>query len=116
MAVTTITKQTLAIDGLEATYEAGALSMQYANTGKEYIDIKNGATEAIVTIGDTSNCSQGEDHSETITVTASEARQCGPYPTGEFNDTNGNVQIAINDVSNVTIAVIEVPLAGLGGA
>ena len=118
MAVTTITKQTIALSttGLEATYEAGALSMEFTNTGRDVIHVKNGATDAILSIADSGNCSQGEDHSQTVTCTASEQRHIGPFPTGEYNDTNGKVQFTIDDVANVTIAVVTLPLAGLGGA
>lgn len=115
MAVTTITVQNAVVTGLEATYEAGALSMEFANTGREFIHVKNGATDAILTISDQSNCSQGQDHSQTVTCTATEQRFIGPFPTGEYNDSNDKVQFTIDDVSNVTIAVIQMPLVGLGG-
>lgn len=117
MSVTTITVQTAAVSitGLEATYEAGALTMEFLNSGRQFIHVKNGATDAILTISDAGNCSQGADHSQTVTCTASEERFIGPFPTGEYNDANGKVQFAINDIANVTIAVVTLPLAGLGG-
>lgn len=111
MATTTITPQNIVETGLEATTEAGALAMQFANTGLQFVWVINGATDATLTFDSQTNCERGSDHNVAAVCSANEERIIGPFPTGRWNDASGNVLIAIDDVTNVTIAVLTLPMA-----
>lgn len=111
MAATTITAQTVVEGGLEATLEAGAATMEFVNTGLQYVWCVNGATDAILTFTSQTVCDRGSTHNIATTVTASEERLIGPFPKGRWNDANAKVQFAIDDTTNVTIAVLTLPAA-----
>ncbi len=111
MAATLITAQTILSSGLEATLEAGATTMEFVNTGQEEFWIVNGATAAVVTVTGQTACDRGTIHNKIVTCPANEERKIGPFPKGRWNDANSKVQVAIDDVTNVTVAVLKTPIA-----
>lgn len=108
MATTTITVQEAVNTGLEAVFETATSLMQYAHPGQPHIIVvKNGAVESILTIDSQVNCNQDVDHDKGGTIEADEERHFGNIKAGRFKDANGNVQLAFDDVTNLTIAVIK---------
>jgi hypothetical protein len=110
---TTITVQEAVTTGLEATYEAAALTMEYAHPGvPHFIHVKNGATDCTLTIDSQVNCNQGVDHDTGGLCSANEERIYAPISAARYKDSSGNVQLSFDDVTNVTIAVIKMALHG----
>lgn len=108
----TLTVQTIIQAGLEpaALAAAAAGGDQFANTGREMVEINNASVGDItVTFNSQAPCSQGFDHNEAVVVTAAERRLIGPFPTGRFNDASGFVLITYSGVTTLTIGVYKLP-------
>lgn len=89
---------------------ADAVGDEFANSGRSYLHVKNGAASAVdVTVNSQTKCNQGFDHDVVVNVPAGAERRIGPFPKARFDDANGRVQVAYSAVANVTVAVVEVP-------
>lgn len=107
----TIAKQTVVRTGLDATYAAaGAGGDVFANDGNNMFHVKNGGGgAAVVTItSQLSAVPAGAAKTDVVvSVPAAEERMIGPFPSASFNDGSGQVVVSYDQVTSVTIAVIE---------
>ena len=102
-----ITVQSIALTGLEMTYEAASVSDTFANNGRTFIHAKNAdGSDHTLTINSLVDCNQGEDHNPAVVVTAGEERMVGPFPMSRFNSATGIVTATWEDATSVTIAVL----------
>lgn len=89
---------------------ASANGDQFANTGKEFLYVKNGGAGAITVTFDCPNaCSFGVTnaaHDLVISVNNSVESMIGPFETGRFNDANAMVQVTYSNTSSVTVAAV----------
>lgn len=77
------------------------------NSGNMFLYVRNGGGSPItVTVDSLVNCNQGSDHDDATTVPAGSEEMIGPFPTGRFNDSSGEIGITYSDVTSVTIAAI----------
>ncbi|NSW92320.1 MAG: hypothetical protein HPY74_16910 [Firmicutes bacterium] len=106
----TLNVQQSNLTGLTPSYSAADVQGdEFVNSGKAVLHIKNGGVSQItVTVNSQTKCSFGFDHDVTVDVPAGEERIIGPFPKTRFDDANKKVQISYSDVTNVTIAVLEV--------
>ena len=106
-----LTVQQISRSGLEATYASAAVGLadEFDNDGKTFFHVVNGETECVLTF-DIAKTVDGQAVTDiTVTCTASEERMIGPFPPGVYNDGDGHVNVAYDDVSNVTVAAIRLP-------
>lgn len=95
--------------GKPAFVAASAGGDNFVNSGKAFLIVKNGGTEAVtVTINSQTPCNYGFDHDIQVSVGAADESWIGPFPKARFNDQNANVQITYSGVTSVTVAVVEV--------
>ena len=111
-----LTVQNIVDTGLEATFASAAGGGDhFTNDGKTFLWVKNGATDCNVTVTtqkstvDVSGFGTLSLSNAAITVTATEERLIGPWPTNRWNDSSSFVQVTYDDVSNVTVAAIKLP-------
>ena len=107
----TLNVQRVSLSGLEPSFSnCDSGGDEFVNSGKAFIWIKNNDTSAhTVTIDSQEPCSYGYDHDVSVQVPAGEERLIGPFPKNRFNDSEGKVQISYDGVTNLQIAVIEIP-------
>lgn len=110
MARVALTVQQIVRTGLEATHAAAQTDgNSFNNTGKEFIWIKNGATDSVIDV-DTPRGPDGQAVVDrTITVTATEERLIGPFPPEIYNQRGSLgdvVHFNYDSVANVTVAIV----------
>lgn len=107
-----LTVQQIARAGLEPTFAAAAAGGDtFDNDGRTFFWVKNGdADELTVTIDSIVDCDQGFDHDPDVAIPAGEERLIGPFPTGRFNDSSGEVSATYDDETSVTVAAVKLPL------
>lgn len=111
MATLSVTQ--LALNGSVnyAPLPASANGDQFANTGSEYLWIKNAdASPKTVTIQSVGACNFGlsgnaAGHAISVNAVNGTERIVGPFDPARFSDSNGNVQIVYSAVTNTTVAV-----------
>ena len=83
----------------------------FANSGRVFIHVKNGAGETIaVEINTQTPCNQGvDDDAHVAAILDGEERMIGPFRKDRFNDANGNCNVICTPHTGVLIAAIEVP-------
>jgi len=110
MPATELTVEKSSLEGLDPTHNsANADGNFFQNSGKEILIIKNGDASAhTATIASADDCNQGFTHNVEITVPAGEERVVGPFKQKRFN-TSGQASITYDDVTSVTVAVVQVP-------
>lgn len=120
MPETTIVPETLVITGLVPTYIAanstalGGSKFALVSGNSYFIYIKNVAAggNSICTINSVANCDQGFDHDVAITVADGAEKIIGPFGFNtRFKNASGDIHFDIDEVTNVTVAVVKVPLA-----
>lgn len=106
--MSTLSAQVITLAGTEVALAAAAGSGdQFANTGKEYVDINNGSeAEITVTFAAEHDCDQGFTHNAAVAVAAAERRRIGPFPTGRFGRT---VEVTYSAATTVTVGVVRLP-------
>lgn len=105
MAREELAVQTVSRAGLEATYTAAqADGNKFVNDGMMWATVKNGATDCIVTVLTAVTVDGKAVADDTVTVTANEERDIGPFPPSIYNQPDGMVYFDYNSVANVTIA------------
>lgn len=105
----TLTAQQIVRAGLEATYAAAAAGGdEFVNDGARFVHVKNDDASAKVVTLETQATVDGLAVTDrTVSVPAGEDRFIGPFPTGTYNDADNKLQITYDDVTSVTIAVLE---------
>lgn len=108
--MTTLTVQEPTPSGVVvSTAAAAALGDEFANTGKEILEVTNGSGGALtVTVTAQKACSHGTLHNGGGSVAAGATKRFGPFPRDRFNDINGKVQVTYSGVTSLTVAVIKV--------
>ncbi|MGB2807375.1 MAG: hypothetical protein WBC22_06530 [Sedimentisphaerales bacterium] len=111
MAVLTVS--TIDYDGLdvESLYVAAAADQEFANDGRTFMHIKNGAgapmTCTITTAGTYLGLAIADP---VITIGATTGEQMvGPFPKGIYNASDGNIDITWSSTTTVTVAVFKLP-------
>lgn len=101
--------QTIEVDGLEPTYTAAeAAGNSFANTGDQFLHVKNGsAADVDVTVQTPAKVGGIDIEEVVVTVTAGEERMIGPFPPGVFNQASGEVYVDYEDETTVTVAAFK---------
>lgn len=105
----TLTKQSVVRTGLEPSYDAASSGGdEFANTGAEFIHVKNGDGSPHTVTIETPNLVDGTlaIADRDVVVPAGEERMIGPFPVGTYNDGDGLVQLTYDAVTSVTIALL----------
>src|ERR1017187_2546404 len=104
-----LTAQTIARAGVVPTYNAaGAGGDTFANTGNEFVLIKNGDSGThVVTIAIPALVDGFAVTSRTVSIVAGAQKAIGPFPKGTYNDSGGLVHLTYDGVTSVTIAVLK---------
>lgn len=105
----TLSAQTISRSGLTPSYaSAESGGDEFANTGTEFIHIKNGdGSSHTVTIVTSATVDGLAVEDRAVAVPAGEERMIGPFPTSSYNDSSGNVALSYDAVTSVTIAIIK---------
>ncbi|MDF1778742.1 MAG: hypothetical protein P1V13_22190 [Rhizobiaceae bacterium] len=112
MARAALTVQEISRLGIEPSYAAAeGDGNSFNNTGSEFLHIKNGASDCVVTVQTPRTVDGQAVTPRTVTVTASEERMIGPFPPGIFNQAGALgdvVYVDYDDESNVTVGVFRI--------
>lgn len=106
----TLTPTALSRAGVDmAGVAADAAGDEWANTGKEFVEVKNGSGSSITVTNDIKATVDGAAVTDpTVTIAAGATKMIGPYPTGAYNDpTTGRARIAYSAVTSVTTKVVQ---------
>lgn len=77
----------------------------FANTGREYLHVKNASAGAVtVTVDAVRSCDQGFDHNASVSVPAGGERVLGPFTKHRFG---GVASVSYTAVASVTVAVVQ---------
>ena len=79
---------------------------QIPNNGTVQILVKNGATGTLVTIETPSTVDGLAVADREVTVAADTDVIIGPFPPSIYNDSDGNLNVSIDDVSHVSLAAV----------
>lgn len=86
---------------------AGAGGDSFANTGKEFLEVKNGGAASINVTLDIVATLDGQPVTDpVVAVGAGVTKIIGPFPTGIYNDANGRVNVSYSAVTSVTVKVL----------
>jgi hypothetical protein len=109
-----LTVQNLTKDGVVPSLAAADVGGDtFANDGKTFILVENGATDVNITFAATPSSVEKpgfgtlaiENH--VVTVPASTQKIIGTFPKSVFNNSSGKVSMTYDDESNVSIAAIK---------
>lgn len=109
LTATTLSRSGVSIEDNDVAAAAGG--DQFANTGQEYVIIKNAGSEITATFATGMTVDSLAVANKDVTCGASETTVVGPFPPGWYNDANGYVQITYSSVTSVTILVVKLPAA-----
>lgn len=101
--------QTITRSGLNPAYAAAAGGGDtFANTGTEYIHIKNGDASSInVTFVTTATADGLATADRVVAVPGNGERIIGPFPKATYNDEDGILSITYSAVTSVTVGVFK---------
>jgi hypothetical protein len=88
---------------------ADATGDEWANTGKEFVEVKNGSGAGItVTLNIRALIDGAAAVNPTVSVGAGQTKIIGPFPSGIYNDTQNPPRARINysAVASVTVKVL----------
>lgn len=108
MARTDMSYQQIVRTGLEQTYGAAHVDgNKFANDGRMFLHVKNGAGAPITVTIQTPGTVDGLAVAEQIvTVTNAEERMIGPFPPNIYNQSDGMVYVDFSSVTTITAAVL----------
>lgn len=85
---------------------------EWANTGQEFVEVKNGSGGSInVTLDIRATIDGAAAVDPVVAVGAGVTKIIGPFPTGIYNDSNGRAKITYSAVTSVTTKVLKCPPA-----
>jgi hypothetical protein len=104
-----LTVQEVSLTGLSLAFAAAAAGGdEFANTGREYLHVKNAsAGDVTVTFDSVAPCNQGYDHNVAVVVPAGGERIIGKFEPGRFNNSNNRVAVSYSGVTSVTVAAVK---------
>ena len=117
-----LTKQLVTVAGVEPTFTSAGGGGTGAGTddivdndGKTLLYVKNGHTSAIqvtitsqVTSLDVAGYGDATYSNVVLSVPASEDRVFGPFPKKRFDDSDENIVVSYDEITNVTVAVLQI--------
>ncbi len=108
-----LTKQVVVETGLVVVPVAAAAGGdEFLNNGKMMLKVVNGGGSAcVVTITAQNACDQGVLHDGGGSVAAGTEELFGPFNVKQYNDGDQMVAVGYDQVTTVTVAVIELPEA-----
>lgn len=111
LTVTTVTRAGHDVAGVAAT--AGAGGDEFANTGQEFLEVKNGSGAPITVTLDIKSTVDGAAVTDpTVTVAAGVTKIIGPFPPSIYNDSGtGRAKVTYSDVTTVTVKALKCPPA-----
>lgn len=94
---------------LESLVAAAAGGDEFANTGKEFLKVKNADAAGITVTLDIETAVDGAAVVDpTVSVGAGEEKLIGPFPTRHYNNAaNGRVSFTYSAVANVTVGAFQ---------
>jgi hypothetical protein len=103
-----LTVQKATLSGLDPAFSAAdAAGDTFANTGREYLHVKNGSAGSItVTVDAIRSCNYGFDHNASAALPAGGERVIGPFERHRFG---ASPDITYTSVTSVTVAVVQIP-------
>lgn len=106
----TITAQVPARSANPITFSAASAGGdKFANTGKEYVIVRNGSGSPVTLTVTTPATNDGLAIADrTIEVAAGATHFLGPWPTGLYNDGDGMVNLSWSLETDMTLAVIRI--------
>lgn len=115
-----LTVQSSAFTGLNHTYASVSTGDTFVNDGHTVVLFKNGnASARTLTLTGTATSVPGygdvsaADMGETVTIPGSGTNggECavGPFPPGRFNNSSGQVALAIDATTGLTACVLKLP-------
>lgn len=105
LTATTITRSGVDVAGVTPTASTGD---NWANTGYELVEIKNGSGGSINVTLDITAAPDGLAVTDPVVAVAAGATKIiGPFPPGIYNDGNGLAKVTCSSVSSVTIKVLK---------
>jgi hypothetical protein len=108
----TLTLQTLDRDGLNPSFASADVGGdQFANTGKEFVYLKNddGSSKTVTLVIQATIDGQAVIN-RTVIVAATDIMLVGPFPVGDYNDSNDVMQLTYSDVTSLSVAAIQLDL------
>lgn len=91
---------------------ADAAGDEWANTGYEFVQVRNASAGVVTVTLDIRATLDGATVTDpTVSLAAGETKIIGPFPTGLYNDANGRARIAYSAVASVTTRVLKLPAA-----
>lgn len=118
MATLTVTDiERTGVDPAGAEVAAAAGGDEFANDGKTFFRANNASAGSItVTFATVATQVRIPGFGEIalsnlqVSVPAGAVREIGPFPTGQFNDNGGKVQVTYSGVTSLTVAARRVPV------
>lgn len=113
MPATARTVQQMSRAGLAPSYSApdAVNGESIANNGQTFLHVKNTGGAACTVSFDLPNQVDGQTPPDkTVSVPATTGdRMIGPFPIGQYNDSNGNLGVTYSTATGVTVAAINLP-------
>jgi len=109
MARTTVSAQTLVRTGITPTYNAATATDgdAFENDGKTFIHVKNAGSQITLTIQTPGTVDGLAVTDRTVTIPATTGdKMIGPFPTSQYNQSDGKVYLDWSGVTTVTFAVV----------
>lgn len=108
-----LTVYTIDYDGVdvESAYTAAAASQEFANDGRTFVHVKNTDSSSHTITFVTTRTVEGLAVADnTVTISANTGEQMiGPFPTGTYNASDGNIDITWSDTTGMSIGVFKLP-------
>lgn len=108
-----LTAAVLARTGVDiAGVTPGGSGDTFVNTGQEYVIVKNSSGGSInVTLDVVATVDGAAVTDPVVAVGAGVEKMIGPFPTGWYNDGNGQAKVTCSATTSVTIKVVKLPTA-----
>lgn len=106
----TLTVVDIARTGVDvAGVTPGGSGDEWANTGKEFIEVKNGSGSSItVTLDIKSTVDSAAVTDPTVSIAAGITKAIGPFPTGIYNDSStGRAKATCSATTDITIKALK---------